>query len=82
MSDLNLRLITTCNPGLLEQTLHKSTEEGLHIKSFDARHNAARDHYEVTLCISDCQRPHRLISQLAMEKEIRELTPLKKGRLV
>ena len=82
MSDLNLRVITTDNPGLLEQTLHKNSREDLHIKSFAARHISARNHYEVTICITGCYSPHQLISQLATEKCIRELTPIKKGSLI
>ncbi len=82
MSDLNLKLITTGNPGLLEQTLYNSTPDTLHIKSFSARHVSSRDHYEVMLCIGGCHSPHQLIRQLATEESIRELTPLKKDRLI
>lgn len=82
MSDLNLRVITTESLALLEQSLHDSSSDRLHIKSFNAQHNPSRNHYEVTLCISGCQSPHRLISQLATEESIRELTPIKKGKLV
>ena len=79
MSDLNLRVITTGDLGVLEQTLYENSREELHIKTFTAKHNSARNHYEVTICISGCHSPHRLVAQLANEESVRELTPIKSG---
>lgn len=81
MSDLNLRVITTDNPDLLEKSLCESSQEDLRIKRFSAKHNSARNHYEITICISDCHAPHLLINQLATKECIRELTPIKNGSL-
>ena len=82
MSDLNLRVITTSNPGELEEKIYNSTTGDLKIKRFSARHNAVRNHYEVVVSIENCRTPHRLISHLSQEHTIRELSPIREGSAV
>lgn len=82
MDELNLRVVITNDPGSLEQVLHSSSEGGLLVKSFTAEHKPERNHYEVTLCIAGCMSPHQIINKLAQHEHIRELTPIKPGRML
>ncbi|MCW7553986.1 hypothetical protein NX722_15440 [Endozoicomonas gorgoniicola] len=78
MSYLKLRLVTTGSLGNLEKVLHSDTSYELKINHLSAEHNIDRDHYEVEMCVSGFQTQDQVIMKLASEKEIRELTPLRR----
>lgn len=82
MNELNLRLITTSDPGSLEQILQCSSENGLHLKSFVAELNSKRDQYEIKMCVSGFTSQHQIVGRLAQQKHIRELSPIKSRGLL
>ncbi|AMO57359.1 hypothetical protein GZ77_15740 [Endozoicomonas montiporae] len=78
MSYLKLKLVTTGSLGNLERVLHSDVDYELKINHFSAEHNTDRNCYEVEMCISGFQTQDQIIMKLAGEKEIRELTPLRR----
>ncbi|WP_062270803.1 hypothetical protein [Endozoicomonas arenosclerae] len=78
MSELKLRLVTTGSLDSLEKVLHSSAEDGLKISNFSAELVPERGHYEVRMSVSGFTSQQQVVSKLAMEKDIRELTPLRR----
>lgn len=77
MSELKLQLVTTGSLESLEQVL-QNQGEGLKIKNFSAVHVPERNHYQVQMCVSGFASQEKVVMRLAMEKDIRELTPLRR----
>ena len=78
MSYLKLRLVTTGSLDNLEKVLHATCDAELKISNFSAQRNTLRGHYEVEMCISGFHTQDQVIMKLAGEKDIRELTPLRR----
>ncbi len=78
MNELNLRLITTGDLESLEKVLHSSCADGLHIKNFSAEHKPERGYYEVKMCIAGVANRNQVVMNLAEQKSIRELTPIRR----
>ncbi|WP_157673659.1 hypothetical protein [Endozoicomonas ascidiicola] len=77
MNELNLRLTTVNDPSCLEQVLHGSSENGLHLKSFAAELNHDKNQYEIKMCVCGFTHQHQIVGWLAQQEYIRELSPLK-----
>lgn len=78
MSYLKLKLVTTGSLDQLERVLHDNGAPELKISHFSAERNTDRGYYEVEMCISGFQTQDQVIMKLAGEKDIRELTPLRR----
>lgn len=82
MSELNLRLIATSEPNILEQILQCSSEIGLHLKSFAAELNPQKNQYEIKMCVSGFSSQQQVVGRLAQQEYIRELSPVKSRGLL
>ncbi|MRI33768.1 hypothetical protein EOPP23_12310 [Endozoicomonas sp. OPT23] len=78
MSELKLRLVTTGNLASLEKVLHSSAEDGLKVSNFSAELLPERGHYEVTMSVSGFTSQNQVVSKLAMDETVRELTPIRR----
>ena len=78
MNELKLRLVTAGNLASLEKVLHSSAEDGLRINNFSAELLPERNHYEVTMSISGFSNQNQVVTKLAMDETIRELTPIRR----